>query len=138
MSACFYLPVVVSMIKWSSTTRLDDYYTLKALRRQIELADKSLHSANKPRYQHNAELALSLCKQVEELCATLRVFGLFSNSNYNQKKEVEIMKRIREDLGEVFLCSLRVANSLDIDVSQSVHDKIYPVLKESETPWKKN
>ncbi len=126
------------MIKWSSTARLDDYYTLKALRRQIELVDKSFCSENKPRYQHNEELALSLCKEVEELCATLRVFGLFSNSPANMKKETEIMKRIRDDLGEVFLCSLRVANSLDIDVSQSVHDKIYSVLKESETPWKKD
>ncbi len=126
------------MIKWSSTTRLDDYYTLKALRRQIELADKSLCSKNKSRHKLNEELTLSLFRNVDELIKTMTVFGLLSSSPPNMKKETEILKRIREDLGEVFLCSLRVANSLDIDVSQSVHDKIYPVLKESETPWKKD
>ncbi len=127
-----------SMIKWSSTMRLDDYFTVKALRRQIALADNFFEPQRKPNHKRNEELATALTKEVGELCQTLRTFGLFSDSGCDMKKRVEVMKRIREDLGEVFLCSLRVANSLDIDVSQSINEKIYPILKESETPWKKD
>lgn len=116
--------------------RLDDYYTVKALRKQIALADKGLGFDKKPPHKLNEELTETLCKEVDELCKTLKLFGLLSEEGINMRRRVEIMKRIREDLGDVFLYSLRVANSLDLDVSRSVHEKIYPILKNGESPWK--
>ena len=110
--------------------RLDEYYTVRGLRRQVALADRLSDLSKKPVYKQNEELATLLSKEVEELCATLRVFGLFNDSGNDMKKRVEVMKRIREDLGKVFLSSFRVANSLDVDVSRSVHEKIYEALKE--------
>lgn len=128
--------MVFSMIKWSSTTRLDDYFTVKALRRQVALANKHTEKRGVPVHKRNEELADDLVREVGELYQTLKVFGVFSQGPENMKKRADLMQRIREDLGDVVLSSLRVANALDIDVSHSVHEKIYPVLKESETPWK--
>ena len=125
------------MIKWSGPARLDDYYTLKALRRQIALVDKQTAPSQKPVHKRNEELADDLVREVQELYTTLKTFGVFSEGPENMKKRVDLMKRIREDLGDVVLCSLKVANSFEIDISQSVHEKIYAVLKESEEPWKK-
>ncbi len=116
--------------------RLDDYYTVKALRRQIALVDNGKELSKKTSAKRNEHLATELNKEVEELIKTLKVFGLFSDSSSNLKQRVEIMKRIREDLGDVFLCSLRVANELDIDVSRSVHEKIAVELKNLEEPQK--
>lgn len=120
----------VCLIKWTGTVRLDDYLTVKALRRQIALADKRSCLDGKPFHKRNEELADGLCREVDELCATLRVFGLFNDSSNDLKKRVDVMRRIREELGDVFLYSLRVANALDVDVSRSVHEKIYAALKD--------
>ncbi|MBI4406499.1 hypothetical protein HY571_01145 [Candidatus Micrarchaeota archaeon] len=126
------------MIKWSSTVRLDDYVTVKALRRQVALIDKTNGAAQKPRHRVNEELAETLAKEVAELSQTMRTFGMFSDSSNDLKKRVDLMRRVREDLGEVFLYTFRVANALDIDVTRSVHEKILKALKESEEPWMKN
>ena len=125
------------MIKWSSTTRLDEYTTLKALRRQIALADYSYPLDRKPRHRRHLELALALSKEVADLNETLKVFGLFSESSKDLRKRVEIMRRIREDLGSVLLYSFRVANALDVDIARSIQEKIYPALEGMDQPWKK-
>lgn len=125
------------MANWSGSVRLDEYVTIKALRRQIAFADRDGELFKKPQHKLNEELATSLCKEVEGLCATLRVFGLFADSCTDLKQRAEVMKRIREELGDVFLCSVRVANALDVDIARSVHEKIYPVLKNSDKPsWR--
>ncbi len=125
------------MIKWGSSVRLDDYITLKALRRQVALVDKCRGLEGKQFCGRNEELASALERGVGELNQTLRAFNMFSNGSNDIKKRVELMKRVREDLADVFLCSLRVANALDVDVSRSLQDKIYPVLKSVEEPWTK-
>lgn len=125
---------MVLVIRWSSTARLDDYYTLKALRRQIALVDKGDEISKKSAAKRNEHLANALTVEVEELIKTLKVFGLLSDSPSNMRKETEVLKRIREDLGDVFLCSLRVANELNIDVSGSIHEKIADRLQSMEQP----
>ena len=126
------------MIKWSGSVRLDEYLTVKALRRQIALVDKHVEFSRKSRRNVNEQLSTSLCKEAEALFKTLRLFGFFSDSHTDVKKKVELMKRIREDIGDVFLSSLRVANALDVDVSRSVHEKIYPLIKDGgDLQWKK-
>ncbi len=128
----------VWLIKWSSTVRLDDYVTVKALRRQVALIDKPNGSGHKPQHKINEELTEALAKEVAELSQTMRTFGLFSDSSNDLKKRVDLMRRIREDLGEVFLYTFRVANALDVDITRSVHEKVVKALKESEEPWMKN
>ncbi len=124
------------VIKWSSTVRLDDYITVRALRRQIELIDNNNGLNKKPPHKRNEELVTALKNEVSELNATLKTFGVFSSNSSDLKKRVEIMKKIREDLGDVFLYTFRVANSLDVDVSRSVHEKIRHALRESGKPLK--
>ncbi len=123
-------------MRWSSSARLDDYFTVKALRREIALVDKDSKLSKKPSHQRNEELATTLTKEVEGLNQTLRTFSFFSTSSSDMKGRIEIMKRIREELGDVFLYSLRIANELEIDVSRSVHEKIGQALKDYETPEK--
>ena len=109
--------------------RLDEYYTLKGLRREIALADKDNDLNKKPIHRRNEELVLILSNEVDTLNKTLKAFGMFSDNSRDLRKRVDIMKRVREELGGVFLSSLRVANLMDIDVSQSVKEKIYPALR---------
>ncbi len=115
--------------KWSSSTRLDEYYTVKGLRREIALVDENSDLYKKPIHQLNKELVCTLSHDVDMLNKTLKAFGMFSDNSRDLRKRVDIMKRVREELGSVFLSSLRVANSMDIDVSQSVKEKIYPALQ---------
>ncbi len=122
------------LIKWSNTMRLDDYYTVKALRRQIALIDRTGELSKKAPDKRGEALGNVLIDEVAKLNETLRTFGSCSTSGRDIKRRVEVMKKVREDIGEVFLCSLRVANALDVDVSRSVHEKIYPALKKLDEP----
>ncbi|MFH0713702.1 MAG: MazG nucleotide pyrophosphohydrolase domain-containing protein [Candidatus Micrarchaeota archaeon] len=123
-------------VAWSSMARLDEYCTVKALRRQIALIDRPAKAGGSFREEHekSGEMVAGLAREVEELNKTMRTFGVFSRSSRDLKKRIIIMKKIREELGDVFLYSLRVANSLDIDVSKAVHEKIYPELKKIDKP----
>lgn len=120
------------MIKWSNTASLDSYYTVKGLRQQIALVDKNSSLNQKPMHKRNEELANVLAREVDELNQTLKIFGVFTESGNDLKKRVDIMKRIREELGDVFFYSFRVANALNIDVSRAVHEKIYSGLEKLE------
>lgn len=100
--------------------KADEYTTLKALRRCATLL---YHPNGKALNKYNEELIRALGQEVADLTQTMRAYGVFSSKN-NIKRNVDFMKRVRSELGDVFLYSFCVANSLNVDVSKVIYDKI--------------
>ncbi len=120
---------VFEMLRLSCGGRLDDYKTVRALRREAALYSMQ---GSKPAPQYNKELAIALSDQVTQLHETMNNLGIFSPEPKNIKKNVKLMHRIREEFGNVLYTCLLVANNLNIDISKSVQERLIDVkLKEN-------
>lgn len=90
---------------------------------------------------HNPkDLSISLAIEAAEL---MEIFQWKENKPPSEvKKEAKTMEKIREELADVIIYSLAIANRLDIDVASAVQEKIeknkkkYPVEKAKGTAKK--
>ncbi len=95
---------------WSNGTRLDNYFTINALRRQVALLCENQEHGDSVKIIKEKSTAL------EELLLTLQ-------GEKNTKKQVETMKKIKQNLGELFFQTFNLANQLNFDISSSIQQK---------------
>jgi len=96
-----------------------------------DLIKKFVKERDWEKFHHPKELATCLSIEASEL---LEVFLWKDKEPLEEtKKNEKIMSKIREELADVFICALNLANRLDLDVSEIVEEKLkiaeekYPV-----------
>src|SRR3989338_2796085 len=68
------------------------------------------------------DLSISLAIEAAEL---MEIFQWKENKPANEiKKDEKTMEKIREELADVILYSIAIANRLDVDISKAVEEKL--------------
>lgn len=109
---------------------LDEHTTIQQIREKIQ----NFVSARKWEQYHNPkDLAEAICIEAAEL---LQIFQWATVEEASSWKNVPSkMDRIREELADVFIYCLSMANVLEIDISEAILQKLsknevkYPVDK---------
>ena len=97
----------------------DSEATVQELR---ELVREFIHERNWEKYHNPKNLAEAICIEGAEL---LEVFQWFSPEEASSWKSVPSkLKRIREELADIFIYCLSMANVMDIDITEAVASKI--------------
>lgn len=98
-----------------------------------ELVREFIHERNWEKYHNPKNLAEAICIEGAEL---LEVFQwAFPEEVSSWKSVPSKLKRIREELADVFIYCLSMANVMDIDITEAVASKIkqnekkYPLEK---------
>ena len=107
----------------------DDLTRIKELREKIR---KFVDERDWNKYHHPKELAISISIEAAEL---LEVFQWDEKANIKDiKGDEKTMSRIEEEIADVMMYVLCLANQLDIDLSGAVLAK----LKKNRTKYDKN
>ncbi|MBD3182529.1 nucleotide pyrophosphohydrolase [Candidatus Poribacteria bacterium] len=107
----------------------DDKTNLEELKKEIR---EFVEERNWIKYHHPKELAVSIAIEVGEL---LEIFQWDDKADIQQiKNDKETMKRIKSELADITMYILSFANQLDIDITDSVLQK----LKQNRIKYEKN
>tara|TARA_Y100000310_G_C20665529_1_gene807258 strand:+ start:230 stop:592 length:363 start_codon:yes stop_codon:yes gene_type:complete len=84
-------------------------------------------------FHHPKELAISLCLEAAEL---LELFQWKEKQDLEDlKKDKELIRKLKEELADIMIYAIDVANYTDIDVSDAIIEKLkknsekYPIEK---------
>ena len=73
-------------------------------------------------FHHPKEVAISLSLEAAEL---LELFQWQEKQDLEDlKNDKELMKKLREELADIFAYAITVANSTDIDISEAIIEKL--------------
>lgn len=93
---------------------------------------KFVHDRDWEKYHHPKDVAEAICIEAAEL---LEVFQWASPDETPSWKNVPSkLERVREELADVFIYCLSMANVMDIDITEAVASKIKQ--NEKKYPWK--
>ena len=109
---------------------MDDNVNFEEIKKLVkDFSDKR----NWKKYHHPKELAISLLLEASEL---LEIFQWKEKENIEQiKQNEEMLNDIKREIADVIIYSVNLANQLDIDLSESIYEKIeennrkYPIEK---------
>ena len=111
-------------------TSNDEHTTLRQIKGKIQ---QFVRARKWEQYHNPKDLAEAICIEAAEL---LQIFQWVTASEASSWKNVPSrMSRIKEELADVFIYCLSMANVLEIDVSEAVLEKLsknevkYPVNK---------
>jgi len=89
----------------------------------IDLKQKVANFVNKRNWEHNPKnLAEAICIEAAEL---LEIFQWVSNKQALEFcRNTETMKRIKEELADIQIYLMSLANRMELDISEAVEEKM--------------